>query len=62
MVGAGRKFNKEEFEVHAKKLIYCIVSNINFPEIKVRFMTGNDLLKDYPKGVIPRNKHNKFFA
>lgn len=31
MIGTGRKFEKDEFEEKANKLIYCIVSNINFP-------------------------------
>ena len=36
MIGSGRVFNKEKFEEKAHKLIYIIVSNINFPEIKIR--------------------------
>ena len=51
------KFSEEK----TKKLIFGIVSNINFPEIKVKFVTGIDLLKDYPKGIITRDQHNEFF-
>tara|TARA_B100000524_G_scaffold126738_1_gene62491 strand:- start:81 stop:605 length:525 start_codon:yes stop_codon:yes gene_type:complete len=61
MIGEGRKFNKEIFEEKAKKLIYIIVSNINFPEIKIKFVTGNDLLIDYPDGKIPLKDFDKFF-
>ena len=53
MKGTGRKFNKEEFEEKSKKLIFCIVSNINFPEIKVRFVRGSKLLEKY----YPREKY-----
>tara|TARA_B110000027_G_C15950795_1_gene225507 strand:- start:169 stop:639 length:471 start_codon:yes stop_codon:yes gene_type:complete len=61
MIGSGRTFNKEEFEEKSKKLIFCIVSNINFPEIKIKFVNGCDLLENYPKGIIKLNDHVKFF-
>ena len=61
MIGQGRKFDKQLFEKKAKKLIYCIVSNINFPEIKIKFVRGITLLKRYPNGTIPLNEHVKFF-
>ena len=61
MIGTGRKFNRELFEKKAKKLIYIIVSNIRFPEIRVKFVTGNDLLVQYPNGVIPYADYGKFF-
>jgi len=61
MIGTGRTFNKEEFEEKSKKLIFCIVSNINFPEIKIKFVKGSNLLEIYPKGIIPLNDHVKFF-
>jgi len=32
-----------------KKLIFCIVLNIHFPNIKIRFVRGIDLLTRYPK-------------
>jgi hypothetical protein len=61
MIGVGRKFNKEEFAEKTKKLIFCIVSNINFPEIKLRFVRGSELLEEYPKGLIPSKDYIKFF-
>jgi hypothetical protein len=61
MRGQGRIFDKEVFEKKAKKLIYCIVSNINFPEIKIKFVRGIKLLKLYPNGTISLNDHVKFF-
>lgn len=61
MIGQGRTFDKPVFEKKAKKLIYCIVSNINFPEIKIKFVRGITLLKLYPNGTIPLNDHVKFF-
>jgi hypothetical protein len=61
MIGEGRVFNKDVFEEKAKKLIYIIVSNINFPEIKIKFVKGINLIVDYPTGVIPSKDFNKFF-
>ena len=61
MIGEGRKFNKEIFEEKAKNLIYIIVSNVNFPEIKIRFVKGIDLIVDYPTGTIPSKDFVKFF-
>ena len=61
MIGDGRSFNKEIFEEKAKQLIYIIVSNINFPEIKIRFVKGIDIIVDYPDGKIPLKDFDKFF-
>ena len=61
MIGEGRKFNKELFDEKAKKLSYIIVSNVHFPEIKVRFVKGSDLIVDYPTGCIPLKDFDKFF-
>ena len=61
MIGEGRKFNKEIFEEKAKKLIYIIVSNVDFPEIKIKFVKGIDLIVDYPSGIIPSKDFVKFF-
>jgi hypothetical protein len=61
MIGEGRTFNKEIFDEKAKKLIYIIVSNINFPEIKIKFIRGIDLIVDYPTGIIPLKHFKKFF-
>ena len=62
MVGKGRKFDQEVFDEKSKKLLYIIVSNINFPEIKIKFVRGIDLVLDYPKGKIPFKDFNKFFG
>jgi len=61
MIGEGRTFNKEIFEEKAKNLIYIIVSNIHFPEIKIKFVRGVDIIVDYPDGKIPLKDFNKFF-
>ena len=62
MIGTGRKFDKVKFNEKANKLIYIIVSNINFPEIKIRFVRGIDLIIDYPNGKIPLVNFYDFFS
>lgn len=61
MLGQGRVFNQKVFEEKTKKMIFCIVSNLNFPEIKVKFVQGSNLLEKYPKGKIPLKDHIRFF-
>jgi hypothetical protein len=61
MKGQGRIFNREVFNEKARKLRYCCVSNINFPEIKIKFIDGTELLEEYPNGNIPLKDHVKFF-
>ena len=61
MIGTRRKFDQAVFEKKTKNMIFCIVSVVNFPEIKVKFVKGSDLMKKYPKGSIPIKDHDKFF-
>ena len=61
MLGQGRKFDKDIFEKKTKTLIFCIVSNIDFPNIKMRFVKGEELMIKYPNGKIPSKEYIKFF-
>lgn len=62
MKGQGRHFDKAVFDEKSKGLNYVIVSNLNFPEIKVRFVKGAELAALYPNGSIPKRDHDKFFS
>ena len=62
MLGQGRVFNEAVFLEKSKNLIYIIVSNIEFPKIRVRFVRGDELAVQYPKGIIPLKDFDKFFA
>lgn len=62
MLGQGRSFNPEVFQEKSKKLNYIIVSNIDFPNIRVRFVRGEELATLYPTGKIPLKDFDKFFA
>lgn len=62
MIGQGRHFDKAVFDEKSKGLNYVIVSNVNFPEIRVRFIKGIDLAAAYPMGEIKAKDHEKFFS
>ena len=53
MQGGSRKFNDNEAHEHCKKIIYIICDVTKFPNIKVRFIQGSELIKKYPKCIIP---------
>jgi len=62
MLGQGRQFDQAIFVKKASGLIYAIVSVVNFPEIKIRFMKGTELMALYPKGEIKLSQHDRFFT
>ena len=61
MLGKGRKFDEEIFKQKATNMIYIIVSNDNFPEIKVKFFEGSFLIKYFPDAQIPPQMHDNIF-
>jgi hypothetical protein len=61
MKGTKREHNQELFEEKTKNLIICMVSNIDFPTIKIRYVRGEELMLKYPNGIIPLKDHGKFF-
>jgi hypothetical protein len=61
MQGQGRHFDQAVFVEKSKDLIYVIVSNVNFPEIKIRFVKGSELAAKYPNGEIKFKDHDTFF-
>jgi hypothetical protein len=61
MIGTGRQFDQAAFLEKANKLIYVVASVVNFPEIKIRYVRGDELALKYPKGEIPFSKHDEFF-
>jgi hypothetical protein len=62
MLGQGRHFDQLTFEKKASGLIYAIVSVVNFPEIKIRFVKGTDLMAVFPRGEIKLSQHDSFFT
>jgi hypothetical protein len=61
MVGAGRKINISEMHAHAKTINYIFSDITKFPEIRIIFKTGEDMVRDYPNGKIKPNQRDKLF-
>lgn len=62
MLGAGRHFDSAVFIEKAKKLVYIIVCNVDFPTIQVRFVRGEELATRYPNGSIPLSDRSTFYV
>jgi hypothetical protein len=62
MIGVGRQFDQSAFLEKSKKLIYIVASVVNFPEVKIRYVKGDELAQRYPKGEIPIKDHENFFT
>lgn len=61
MLGAGRSVNEEKLWEHAMDMIYIFCDVVDFPQVRVVYKKGSDLLK-YPKGSIPFKDRNVLFA
>jgi hypothetical protein len=61
MLGAGRTVNEEKLWEHATHMIYIFCDIVDFPQVKVIYKKGTDLLK-YPKGSIPFGDRDVLFA
>lgn len=48
MLGAGRKIDSEAVIAHAKTIDYIACDVVDFPTVRIRFVTGTDLLENYP--------------
>ena len=64
MVGAGRKINLQEAHAHAHTIDYIACDVVEFPLVKVRFVKGSDMVKNYPNKScrVPKGHREKFFA
>jgi hypothetical protein len=62
MIGAGRKINISEMHAHAKTINYIFSDIVDFPKISIIFKTGEELIRDYPKGKIKLNQREKLFG
>jgi hypothetical protein len=61
MGGKGRVFVQEEAHKHAKDLIYIACDINEMPVVRVRFLKGSELIKQYPKCKIPAKDRAEIF-
>lgn len=64
MIGAGRKIDESAVHEHAETIDYIACDVVDFPQVRIRFVKGSDLVKDYPGKYckIPFKERDKFFA
>ena len=61
-IGSGRKFCFETTKEHASDLIYICCDIVEFPEIRVVFKDGKDLLEEYPNGMVSKGQREDLFS
>ena len=61
MLGVGRKYIEEEAHKVINSNIYVITDINDMPDIHIKFIKGSELLKKYPKAIIPFKKREEFF-
>ena len=62
MIGKGRSIDEAVASEHVQSITYICCDVIDFPLVKVKFVKGSDLEKDYPKFKIPLSKRKEFFG
>ena len=61
-MGAGRRFNESMAHEKASKLIYICCDIVDFPHVRVKFVKGEDLIKEYPKCSVPFSRREGLFG
>tara|TARA_B100000925_G_scaffold85656_1_gene61356 strand:+ start:1605 stop:2057 length:453 start_codon:yes stop_codon:yes gene_type:complete len=64
MLGAGRRIIEQEVHDHAETIDYIACDVVEFPKVRIRFVTGTDLVKNYPGKYckVPFSQREKFFT
>ena len=61
-LGQGRTFIAEIAHEKANKLIYICCDIVEFPKLRVKFVQGSELVKEYPKCEISKTNREIFYA
>jgi hypothetical protein len=64
MLGAGRHIDLEEAHAHANTIHYIACDIVDFPKVRVRFISGKDLIEKYPgkRCKVPFAERESFFT
>jgi hypothetical protein len=62
MKGSGRTFDNQRFIEYVEDIHYIFVDNTNLPMINIIGISGNDIIKYYPNGVIPIADISRIFS
>jgi hypothetical protein len=61
MIGAGRSINLQEAHDHANTIDYIFSDIIDFPCVRIQFKSGQELVKEFPKGKIDVKYRDRLF-
>ena len=61
-LGEGRKFIAEIAHAKAAKLRYICCDIVDFPQVRVRFVEGTDMVEEYPKCAVSFAKREGLFS
>jgi hypothetical protein len=62
MIGTGRTFNYQGMVDKAQHMIYIACDIIDFPQVRVIFKEGMDLVREYPDGEIKKSQREVLFS
>jgi hypothetical protein len=61
-LGEGRKFVAEIAHAKAAQLCYICCDIVDFPKVRVRFVDGADMIKEYPRCTVPKSHREVLFG
>ena len=62
MIGSGRKLDIEKFHENAHNLTYLFCDIVDFPDIRVIFKSGDEMIEKFPRGSITYKHRNEIFS
>lgn len=64
MLGAGRKIDESAVHEHAETIDYIACDIVEFPKVRIRFVTGTYLIENYPGKYckVPSSAREHFFS
>ena len=60
--GVGRKFDAAAAHSKAEELCYICCDIVEFPMVRIKFIDGKVLVKEYPKCAVPKGKREVLFG
>ena len=62
MLGKGRKIIVEKAHEHARTIDYIFSDITEFPQVRIIFRHGQDLVRDFPSTKIKKNQRDQLFC
>jgi hypothetical protein len=62
MLGKGRKITLERVHEHAREIDYVFSDITEFPQVRIVFKRGTDMIRDFPSTKIKKTERAKLFG